>query len=134
MRPATLLMIAAFISGPAIGDDLSGADRLLCSTLQATACRNDGECVSLLPEDLNIPQFVIVDLPAKKLRTTATSGENRQTPIASVHKEEGQIFLQGYELGRAFNLVIHEKSGRASFASVSDGRSVLIFSACTPAR
>jgi hypothetical protein len=53
-RPATLLMITAFISGPAIGDDLSGADRLLCSTLQATACRNDGECVSLLPEDLNI--------------------------------------------------------------------------------
>ena len=130
----TLTLALLIFSGAAVADDLSGADRVLCSTLQSTACAADGACESVPPADLNIPQFVEVDLKAKQIRTTPASGENRQTPVQSVTRAEGEIVLQGHELGRAFSLVIQEATGRASFASAADARAVVVFAACTPLR
>lgn len=126
--------VVALLSGTAIADDLTGADRLLCSTTQATACGMAAECASLPPAELNIPQFVLVDVAKKTLSTTAASGENRTTPAQTVRREEGQIVLQGYENGRAFSLVIQEATGRASFASAAESRGVMVFAACTPMR
>jgi hypothetical protein len=125
-------MIAALLAGAAVADDLTGADRLLCSTTQATACGMAAECATLPPAELNIPQFVVVDVPSRQISTTAASGDNRRTTAQTVRREEGQIILQGYEGGRAFSFVIQEATGRASFASAADGRAVMVFAACTP--
>lgn len=125
-------VLAASLTAPAMADDLRGTDRFLCSTLQATACGAEVECISLPPPDLNIPQFVQVDLARKKLATTPASGESRTTPLQTVWREEGRIILQGHEAGRAFSLVIEETTGRASFASAADSRGVVVFAACTP--
>jgi hypothetical protein len=128
------LLFAAAFAGPAVADDLAGADRILCSTLRVTACVADADCASLPPADLNIPQFVQVDVKGKELSTTPASGENRKTPVQLVRREHGQIVLQGYENGRAFSLVIQETTGRAAFASAADARGVVVFAACTPLR
>jgi hypothetical protein len=128
------LLVAASIAGPAIADDLTGAEKILCSTLQATACGVAGECDTLPPTDLNIPQFVQVDVKGKELSTTPASGEDRKSPVQMVHRENGQIVLQGYEAGRAFSLVIQEATGQAAFASAADARGVVVFAACTPLR
>ena len=84
------------------------------------------------PAELNIPRFIEVDVKARTLSTTAASGENRQTRVTSVESPDGQLVLQGYDNGRAFSLLIPELSGMASFASVGDERSVVVFAACTP--
>jgi hypothetical protein len=131
MRKMTSL-VATLLAGTAVADDLSGADRLLCSTMQATACGMAADCVTLPPAELNIPQFVVVDLGRKELSTTAASGESRRSTVQAVRREEGRIVLQGYEGGRAFSLVIQEATGRASFASAADARAVMAFAACTP--
>jgi hypothetical protein len=73
-----------------------------------------------------------VDLGSKTLSTTEASGESRSTPIKSVEREEGLIFLQGIEKGRAFSFVIAEEDGMASVAVARDGLSVAVFGACTP--
>ena len=91
-----------------------------------------GTCSSELPWNLNIPQFIEVDLKAKTFSTTKASGENRSTPIRTVSREDGLIILQGFEAGRAFSFVIHEESGMASVAVARDGLTVSIFGACTP--
>lgn len=133
MRSWFMLMAAA-ASGPVLADNLSAADRLLCSTLQVTACEIGGYCETLAPEELNVPQFVQVDLPGKQLSTTPASGEDRRTSLQTVRREAGQIVLQGFEAGRAFSLVIQEATGRASFASAAGDRGVMVFAACTPLR
>lgn len=133
MRRMTGLMVA-LLAGTAVADDLSGADRLLCSTTQATACGMAAECETLPPAELNIPQFVVVDLAGKELRTTPASGEDRRSAVQTVHRDAGEIVLQGYEGGRAFSLVIQETTGQASFASAAQGRAVMAFAACTPAK
>ncbi len=127
-------LVVALAAGAALADDLSGFDRLLCSTTQATACSMAAECATLPLTELNIPQFVVVDVAGKELQTTAASGENRRTPVQTVSRDDGQIILQGYERGRAFSLVIKEATGRASFASAADARTVTIFAACTPTK
>jgi len=135
MRKTTLTAIALVLALAATGawaDDLTGANALLCTAVQATKCVEDGECDVDLPWNLNIPQFIEVDLAAKQLRTTQASGENRVTPIRHLIREGGLIVLQGFEKERAFSFVITEETGRLSVAVAAPGRAVAVFGACTP--
>ena len=118
---------------PARADDLTGADRLICAATTILACAETGDCTEVLPAELNVPQFIEIDLAGKRLSTTKASGENRSTPILTLKREQGRIVLQGYEAGRAFSFVISEADGRSSAAVARDGLSVAVFGACTPA-
>ena len=64
----------------------------------------------------NIPQFIEIDLAAKRLQTTAASGVHRATEFTTLLREEGHIYIQGIEGGRAFSFVIHEASGELNAA------------------
>ena len=132
IRGLTLAVMLALAGQAGWADDLSDSNRFLCAAVQATVCFEDGECVVDLPSNLNIPEFVEVDLEAKNLSTTAASGLNRMTPIAHVGREDGKIFLQGFEMGRAFSWVINEQTGQVTVAVAFEGTSVAVFGACTP--
>jgi hypothetical protein len=130
-----LVIVGALLSlAPSglLADDLRGADRLLCSAVQATVCWPEGDCEIGPPWNWNIPQFIEIDLDKKTLGTTEASGENRRTPIKNLEREDGNIFLQGFEQGRAFSFVITEESGRLAVAVARDGITVSVFGACTP--
>lgn len=136
MRRLGLVMAAAaLVSAGSVtaarADDLTGSNMLLCTAVQATGCYDDGECNSDLPWNLNVPQFIQVDLKAKRLQTTKASGENRATPIEYLKRDGGIIVLQGFERGRAFSFVIEEATGMASVAVAAPGRAVVVFGACT---
>lgn len=117
---------------PLQADDVSGAERLLCASLQVTVSGEDGTCKVEQPWNLNVPQFFEVDLKAGRLSTTAASGENRTTAVSSVKREAGLIILQGFENGRAFSFVITEETGLVTVAVARDGLGVTAFGACTP--
>ncbi len=112
-------------------DDVRGAEQLLCASIEATRCSLDG-CITDDPVVWNIPQFIEIDLAAKRLQTTAASGENRATPITTVLREDGHIFIQGIEGGRAFSFVIHEASGELIAATAASKSASAVFGACTP--
>lgn len=128
------LVLAAALAAPwaAVADDLTGQQVFLCTPVQVNLCTDDGKCVSDLPWELNIPQFIEVNLKDKKLSSTKASGENRSTPIRTILNEGGYIYLQGVEGGRAFSWVIEQSSGMASVAVAADGKTVTVFGACTP--
>jgi len=129
-----LVPILAFLTLPAaaFADDLTGEPSILCTAVQATLCEDSGDCAIQTPWDLNLPQFIQVDLKEKKLSTTPASGENRSTPIRTLLREDGVLYLQGVEGGRAFSFVIVEKTGMLSAAVARDGKTVSVFGACTP--
>ena len=128
-----VLGLAAFAAaGRAAADDLTGEDRILCAAVEATRCMERSGCITENPWNLNIPEFIEIDLKAKTFSTTRASGENRMTPIRSLTREEGLVILQGFEGGRAFSFVIHEQSGMASVAVARDGITVSVFGSCTP--
>ena len=125
-----LLVLAA--PAAAVADDLTGEQMILCTAVQVTLCTDDGDCAIENPWNLNVPQFIEINLKDRKMSTTKASGENRSTPIRTLEREDGQIFLQGVEAGRAFSFVITEKTGMASIAVAREGKTVSVFGACTP--
>jgi hypothetical protein len=133
-RLATLGAAALALALPARGgaDDLKGQDRILCTVVQATVCTTDGDCSIEAPWNLNIPQFIEINLKDKTASTTKASGENRASSLGHVSREDGLIVLQGVEAGRAFSFVITEDTGFASMAVARQGLTVSAFGACTP--
>ena len=133
MRPSWLFTGSTFLAASlAAADNLAGQDAFLCSAVEVTICTADGICESEVPWNLNIPQFLHVDLAGKRLATTQASGENRSSPIEHSKRENGQIFVQGIEGGRAFSMVLREQDGFASIAIAADGVTIALFGACTP--
>ena len=131
-----LLFIAIVCMSAMVGawaDDVTGADRILCSSNQATVCYVDGDCEVGPPWQWGVPQFIEIDFATKKLSTTKASHETRETPFKNQERSEGLIFLQGVENGRAFSIVIEEATGLLSAAVARDHVTVSIFGACTPA-
>ena len=129
---ALLTMALIFLSQATWADDLTGSDRFLCVPVQAAVCVEDGECAVDLPWNLNIPQFIEVDLEEKRLATTMASGLNRETPIEYLRRSDGTIVFHGFEMGRAFSWVIDEATGHVTAAVATDGLAVSVFGACTP--
>jgi hypothetical protein len=113
-------------------DDLTGSSRFLCAGVQATECLEGGECAIDLPQNLNMPAFIEIDLDKKLLSTTDASDENRTTPITQLNRQGGSIFLQGFEMGKGFSFVITEQTGQVTVAIAEKGRAVIVFGNCTP--
>ena len=127
-----LLVIALLsISGAGIADDLSNSDKFLCSPAHIIACFEGADCLTLLPWEADIPQFVVVDTKKKLVSTTKGSDENRSTPIQSLQREDSTIYLQGVEGGRAFSFVIDEPSGLLTVSVTRDGVTDTVLGACT---
>jgi len=133
MKNMLAVVLGALAFATALAEDVSGSERLLCSSSQAMICFETGECFNAQPWELDVPQFVLVDLRKNLLSTTGVAEERRSTPIASVTREEGTVFLQGIERRRAFSIVIEESLGTFNAAVARDGVTVSVFGACTDA-
>ena len=129
---AALGLMFAFPVMVVRADDLTGADKVLCTAVQATVCGSIGECETGNPWLWNVPQFVEVDFKQMTLGTTKASQENRVTPIKNLERKDGLIFLQGIEAGRAFSFVIEQSTGNLSAAVARNEITVSVFGACTP--
>jgi len=114
-------------------DDVTDANKILCSTSVIMLCVEDGECFPISVLDTDTPQFLIIDIKKKTVSTTKVSGEKRESKVANLSRVGGRIFLQGIENNGAYSLLIEEESGRFSAAIARDGITHTVFGACTDA-
>jgi len=126
------ISIVLFTSAGAMAENLTGAEKILCAGIQATYCDTSGACEVGMPWQWNMPEFVEIDLEAKIVSTTQAAERLRQTPIRTLERVNGEIYLQGVENARAFSFVIDEATGVASIAIAVDGMTISVFGACTP--
>ena len=112
-------------------DNLEGVDVVICAASQVQICIERDTCYDASPEDLDVPAFVIIDTDEKTISTTKASNLNRSTKFNLVSKEDGLIYLQGIEGGRAFSFVIDELTGHMTVAVSRDGIAVSVFGSCT---
>ena len=131
MKNLAIACTGLLASGMAMADNLEDSDDLLCAAAQVQICFENGECFSVAPWELSIPDFVVIDTKAKTVSTTKASGQNRSSPFTSVERSDGVIYLQGLEGQRAFSFVIEEASGHMTVAIARDGLSVTVFGVCT---
>lgn len=126
-------LCAVMFASPVLADDVTGANRIICSAVQTTECLVGQECVSGPPLNWNIPHFMVIDFDAKTMKTTEASQLQRTTEIDTMHRnEEGEIIVQGIQGNRAFSAVISEGTGVLSVAIALEGQVISVFGACTP--
>lgn len=113
-------------------DDLSDSDSLLYYGWSAARCNIEGECELAEPWELNLPDFLRVDLTAKVAVTTETAPQQRETTIHTVERENGTIILQGIQGERAFSWLITESSGEGTLTVSAPGEGLTVFTNCTP--
>jgi len=131
--PIFLLSLSAvLLAAPASADDVTGKDKILCTTVQITECFADGGCEGGPPENWNIPRFTRIDLEQKTLKTTEASGQDRETPIERIEQEGNDIFIQGAEGGKAFTVLLDLDTGTATLAIALEGSVLAGFGVCTP--
>ena len=131
MKKLTAALTGVLIGGLVQAENLAGADEFVCAATQVQICIEDDTCYSAAPWELDMPDFVVIDISKKTVSTTKASNRNRSTKFASVVRDDGLIYLQGMEGGRAFSFVIHEATGRMTVAVSRDGLAVSVFGACT---
>jgi hypothetical protein len=104
---------------------------LLCAPIEIAECDVGGKCYSGSAEDVNLPQFIKVNLKEKMLSGVGASAD-RTTPIDVMQRENGRVVLHGGQNGRSWTAVISEQTGKLSATITEEGTGFVIFGACTP--
>ena len=126
------IAVAGLLTGALVqADQVTGVDKFICAAAQVQICLEADSCYASSAWELDVPDFVVIDLKNKNVSTTKASGLNRSTPFSSFSRNDGRIYLQGVEQGRAFSFVIDEATGRMTAAVARDGVAVNVFGACT---
>ncbi|NCF73866.1 MAG: hypothetical protein GWP67_10220 [Gammaproteobacteria bacterium] len=131
MKKIATGFVAMLSAGAALADNLDGVDKMICAAAQVQICIESDACYASSAEELGVPPFVIIDTKKKTISTTKASEENRSTTFSTVTKDDGVIYLQGIEGGRAFSFVIEEAGGHMTVSVARDGISVSVFGFCT---
>jgi len=131
MNKRMIALVGLLTGALAQADPLTGVDKFLCAAAQVQICIENDTCYMASAWELDVPDFVVIDLAKKKVSTTKASGLNRSTTFTSMSRSDAQIILQGTEAGRAFSFVIDEATGRMTVAVARDGVAVNVFGVCT---
>ena len=132
LRSSGLMFATALLSNSLWADDLTGSDSLLCYGFSAAVCSIEGECETTTPWQLNMPDFLKLDLEAGIAETTETAPEARETEIQMLEREDGTIILQGRQDERAFSWLISEATGEGTLTMSTPEEGITIFTLCTP--
>lgn len=133
MKKATTLAAGLLVTGLAHADSVAGVDRVICAASSVKICFETGECFDTMPEQIDVPQFVVLDLKKNTISTTRASNLNRSSTFSRNERGGGLIRVQGMEGERAFSLVIDEATGKLTAAVSGDGFTVSAYGACTDA-
>jgi hypothetical protein len=131
----TLIMSFCAVANPAAAAAVKFDDSvpLLCVPIEITQCDEGGKCYLGTAEDVNLPQFIRVDLKEKKLSGVGQAAD-RTTPIDFLERENAKIVLHGRQSGRGWTAMISEETGKLVAAISDEGTVFIIFGACTALR
>ena len=126
-------LCAMFTAGPALAIDTSKP--FLCAAIHLHECIDGGSCEAVLPEDVNAPTFMRVDVKGRKV---IVRKDAPPTKIRSVTTIENRLILQGAEDGNprqpdgtGWTMSIENDTGRfVATATLLQG-AVVMFGACT---
>ena len=116
-----------------LAENISDSDRIVCSPADVKLCFENGECFDTNPWEIDLPEFLIIDVRKKTISTTKVSGQDRTTSFSALTKTDELLLMQGIEDNRAFSFVIEQQTGIMTASVARDGVSVSVFGACTDA-
>ena len=133
-RICNSLALGSLLLVPSLfAENVQESERVVCSTSTAVLCVETGDCFGVLPHEIDLPQFIVVDAKKRTVSTTKFSSRPRTTEVKHFTREDGRILMQGIERGRAYSLSIEEDLGMLTGVMAKDGVTLSVFGACTDA-
>ncbi len=131
---ASVLAISlGLIAGSALALDTS--EPILCASLDVFECVDGRGCEEVLPEDVDAPTFLWVNVEGKEIRASVEGDGSR---IDHIEEVEDRLVLQGVEDGRddvndgtGWTISIEKKTGRMVGTAAASQAAIVIFGACT---
>ena len=112
-------------------DDTSQHDTLLCAFTEVIECNPLGECLEVLPENVGLPDFVVIDLSGKQLQEVKSEGV-RTSMIDVISTADGVTILGGLENNHGWSAILSDQNSFLS-ATISDELAgFVLFGTCLP--
>lgn len=125
---ALLLILYAAYCGAA---STASQGALLCAITETVECNAVGNCTSLSANDVGLPDFLLIDLAAGKVRE-ATTVSLRETSFKVNPAVDGMTILSGVDGRRGWSAVLSDENTRLT-ASISDEEvGFVVFANCRP--
>jgi hypothetical protein len=119
--------------------DFDGSKPLLFSIKSVIECSPSGESRLVTVEEVNLPQFLMIDFNKKIISPLTESKGNRNTAIKRMESIDGKLILQGAEEGieKIRNVIgwtasISEDTGKTVVTVSGDDVAFVVFGACLP--
>jgi len=134
-NPLKSLIAAVCLATAGTVSALNTSEPVLCAVSQVNECLDGFGCETVLPEMVNAPTFIWVDIKNKRIRTN----QNEQgSKIVNLIEIDGRHILQGAEDGNpnvqdgtGWTISIEDKTGRFAAAIAIEQATVSLFGACT---
>jgi hypothetical protein len=126
-----LVIVISIMPFHAAAAALDGSSPLLCAVVEVFECSLERDCSEAEVENVNIPQFIKVDLQSSKISSRDENREKRETVIKNVEHDKGMLIIQGVEDGRGWSITIAEDTGEMTGAATEDAGGFVFVGACT---
>jgi hypothetical protein len=130
---SALAFSLGLVTGNALAIDTS--EPILCASLDVFECVDGAGCEEVLPEDVDAPTFLWIDIGNKEIRASVEGSGSR---IDHIEEVEDRLVLQGVEDGRedakdgtGWTISIEQKTGRMVATAAASQAAIIIFGACT---
>lgn len=127
-----LILLFSIVSVSAAAANFDGSQPLLCTSVEVYDCEPGGNCIRGLANDINAPEFILLDFKKSVAHTTRASGEKRTAKIGTPTQENGRLILHGVQRGVGWSLAIVQENGHMTLTLVGSEVAIIIFGACTP--
>ena len=133
-----LLFAIAF---PAAAEDyFDGSHTLLCTIAAIFECSVGSGCSRVTAEEVDAPNYFLVDFNQKILVTTRAHDERRESAIENMETVDDKLIVQGIEDGRddvpndgvGWSMAVNDDDGGMVISAVTDGAALTGLGWCVP--
>ena len=124
---------------PLLAGVYDGSKPLYCALMDTVQCVPGGECQEVEAEEVNLPDFIVINTKKKIITTTKEGGNKRTSKIQNKELIDGKLIVQGAEDGAegvqdglGWSIAINESTGKMVLTGSGDAVGFVFFGACTP--
>jgi len=126
---STAFLFASACLLPAAASAATGA--YICAFSDAYECETVTGCHRASLHDINIPEFIVVDLDKKQLTGASLTDKHRTEDIEGMTSDDKHIFLHGTQDKETWNATITLETGELAGGITSSPSSFAVFGNCT---
>jgi hypothetical protein len=124
---AGALLCAAALPPAVPAAPMDGSAPMLCAVTTVVECARAGDCERSTAEEANVPPFVRVDVPQRRLSSMDGA---RTSPITHVQRANGRLLLQGVQGERVWGIAVDEGTGHITATIGEHDGAIVMSGAC----